>query len=302
MLSTIANIEKHIKKLCIPKQHKISTLLYLNDSEMYTKMFGYVESKKMIGGNDENPYIVTYKNDNYIFNKSYDSDLILYALHKDNNKDLMPYCILVIVDKKNKCAIIESLGFDKRCYTGLQIESLEDEANGSTLLKIAMALIVKIKDHYKLKTVRLKDNARKICKGSQTGDISMSVLYMFTHGDTWYGSYGFIPYDSISGKKDKPMIKAYNNNKYIIMFTKVKETNMANHMKYAVNKLNIKMSDNEIEAFININKNMTLIKFFGELLEKYDITCGIFSIIAEKIIDELNMMNLHGISYFIKLR
>ena len=130
----------------------------------------------------------------------------------------------------------------------------------------------------------------------------MSVLYMFIHGETWYGSYGFIPYDSAHRKKNKLMIKAYKNNKKITMFTKVKDTKMNEHMKYAIKKLNLKMIDSDVDAFLNINKDMILTDFFSKFLEKYDIMCGVFSIIIDRLVLELNMTNLYGISYFIKLR
>ena len=300
-METIKKIKQCLDNINMPESRQMAYQLFRTDTARYYELFKNVRLRH-VGGGDNKPYIIKYKGSEYTFYKNHEKDVITYALYKENNINAMPYCIYIENDKKNKRAIIESLGFDKRCYTGLQIESLEDEANGSTLLKIAMALIVKIKDHYGLKTVQLKDNARKLCKTSPKGDLSMSALYMFTRGDTWYGSYGFIPYDSISGKKDKLMIKAYNNNKHIAMFTKVGETKINEHMKYAIKKLNLKMTDNDVDAFLNINKDMILTDFFSKFLEKYDIMCGVFSIIIDRLMLELNMTNLHGISYFIKLR
>jgi hypothetical protein len=58
-------------------------------------------------------------------------------------------------------------------------------------MKIALKLILKIKDNYKIKYIQLSDNSVKYCNKKHQIDLSM-MMTLIT-GTTWYGKYGFIP-------------------------------------------------------------------------------------------------------------
>jgi len=84
---------------------------------------------------------------------------------------------------------------------------------GSLLLNLMLDFVKKyLKPLYGLKYIQLRDTSHLWCEKSKI-NIDFDSFYMLTHGDTWYGKYGFIPFDINTNKIDQIKLKHLNVNK-----------------------------------------------------------------------------------------
>ena len=91
---------------------------------------------------------------------------------------------------------------------------------------------MKYKKKYGINKMTLSDNSFKYCSGCPIS-LNLSSLLFVLKGDTWYGSYGFKPFDSFEGKPDKWLLEKYKKNKRLfktlticeLKLKKIKEKN-----------------------------------------------------------------------------
>ena len=110
-----------------------------------------------------------------------------FTLHQKNNEDLIE-CIHVIIDKENGGSQIQYIGEDKTCYTKGQYEyflSNNIKTGGTLLLKIALHLIDKLKEKFKIKYIMLTDNSKIYCNRIKK-DIELPLMTTLLYGHTWY--------------------------------------------------------------------------------------------------------------------
>ena len=137
----------------------------------------------------------------------------------------------------------------------------------------------------------------KSCYGKS---IRFGDMYMLIYGQTWYLTYGFIPYDSNNRQIDTYSLNIAKKNKYIIRNTKINQiVNLKKYIyKYEKNEYEI----NRIIKIIDDMQNQNISEFFKMLLSKYDETsCSLFYNIYLKIMADLNIVSMHGKSYYMKL-
>ncbi len=123
---------------------------------------------------------------------------------------------------------------------------------------------------------------------------------MLIYGQTWYLTYRFIPYDSNNRQIDTYSLNIAKKNKYIIRNTKINE--IVNLKKYIYKYCNNQHEINRIIKIIDDMQNQNISEFFKMLLSKYDETsCSLFYNIYLKIMADLNIVSMHGKSYYMKL-
>jgi hypothetical protein len=88
-----------------------------------------------------------------------------------------------------------------------------EKFSGTILLKLALVYLKRYKDKYKIKRIVLQDNSKKRCtyyieeekmidgklkkiNVKVDKEIDLGLLHTLKTGHTWYGAYGFRPYDS----------------------------------------------------------------------------------------------------------
>lgn len=120
------------------------------------------------------------------------------------------------------------------------------------------------------------------------------------NGNTWYGKYGFRPYDKNDQKPDKKRTKKYIRNQKIIEGVKVKDIPLVKYMNNAIAKHNIKNIDmNTLGPKIESLGNETLSSLIKVLMAEYDSFCCIFAHIINKIYKKLGMYQFYGKSFYI---
>lgn len=246
----------------------------------------YVKSTEQTGGS-------IYEYNGYKFNISFDEedDRVTYAIYNKNN---FP-CMVIFIPKYEHYAYIETLSSVDGCV----LSGNPKTKLGTLLLHMTLNFIEnQLKNKYELKYIQLKDNSLFRCEKTQT-TIEFDSFYMLTHGNTWYGKYGFIPYDVEKQRTDKVTLKYYKLNQKLVD-KKISQIELENILQKANKKINFS-SNEKIKSFVDKYKDNTIQKFMYDMAKKYDKTCDIISLIYKEIMRQIGMISLHGKSYYLKL-
>lgn len=239
---------------------------------------------KQSGGGFPEKIKITSNGVEYKFVHEHHGDADLYMLYTKPDK---LHCIMILIDSKEKNAIIEGLSGDyPHC------------PNGSNLLKISIKFLKEQKNNFGIKRIILRDNSMKACFGK---NIIFSDMYTLLYGTTWYMAYGFLPYDQNTKSYDRNLIKIAKKNKYIIDTTNVSD--VKNFKKY-INKYAEQGDFDKIKFNKKIDelKDEKLSHFLKLLLKKYNKnTCMLFCNIYQQIMFDLGIQSLHARSFYMKL-
>lgn len=233
---------------------------------------------------------VKYKKDGKFYEFIYETSKYDHIYHYgENGKE----CIILKIAKENKYkeCYIQSISNLGNC----RIDDMYYSKKGTFLVRLAINFIVDVlKKKHDLKMITLKDNSYKFC---ETKNIFLADMYFLLYGSTWYGKYGFRPYDGF-GKSDKILLKIYDNNQKIHEKTYVRD--VEKKMKAWLHKYNNDtLIDEKIDNLVNENKNMKLSQFLKMFLNKFDKTCGIFNRFIDKLMNEIGMISLAHKSFFV---
>jgi hypothetical protein len=220
--------------------------------------------------------IFTYNNKDFRF-RFYKSDKSL-TIYTENKQDR---CILILLNQEKHFAFIHSLGYFPSC-------SKPKTLCGKEILMVSIKYLKKNKEKYGINRIVLTDNAIKRipeCKEP----IKLSINYFLLNGDTWYGSFGFRPYDITLDKPNKDMIKDYDKTK-----DKIRKTKAKKYKKFFDKYDFIKMKESEYDLNISY--------FLKKITSMYDdkYKCEINRLI-EKLYRKMKFPNFHTTSFYYDL-
>lgn len=296
-LNKIKNI---FKKFRIKNYKDEATKLFL----LYTSftdisISDMISNDKILYGGGSNKIEIKYKNKIFYFDKESNKSENIYFLRGKNNSNIS--CITIFVNKLLREAVIHEIYYDEDC---LYPDMKNEYKSGRTILKLALKLIDQIKDKYKIKHIKLQDNSNKLCQSNnQVVRIRLSSMMILSTGETWYGKYGFIPYDKSDENISANLKKAYEKNTKIMNTKKIKDVkNFDKIIDRSLKKININtdMKDKIYKLYEEYKKNNMLVKdFVSDLLEKkmFSYTCLFFYNVYLEIFNELKLQDFHKISY-----
>ncbi len=288
------------EKLHISEAHKVAVEMSRSCQMIDIERKPYFNDDYLVGGSEAdgiNKIIFKYKNVNFTFYKTSDKYSIIFSIFQGNDDEKAINCSVIMIDRIEGSADISGISYDPKCFTQPQVNSFGPDISGKLLLKATLAFIEKMKDHYDIKYIKLRDNSRKPCKTA--GDsVPFDTYLMFVSGHTWHGKYGFVPFNQELKKTNMEKFKKYTNNQKIVKNTKVKEINIAKYIKKAFKKLKRKVSDDYVDDLVNKNKEKSIMEFMQMMSKNYDEFCGIFFYMYDDLINELHMSSLHGEVYW----
>lgn len=288
-----------LKMLHVPNHFKIA-LQILGGSDMLKYQHMYPDTP-LLGGAKKTNEVIEYKGAKFIFYYYGDKYSITYTLHPQNDTALK--CSVVIVDVKGKHTILHGLTYDPDCFEDPKCKKFGDGwQNGSTLLKISLDFIKLLRTKYEINYIVLVDNSQKYCE--KVGKmIDLDSFLMLTTGNTWYGKYGFVPFDTTDEKTNILVLKDYKRNQKIVTNTLVKNTNIKKILLTAIDKYSLDFDVNYMTKALDkyITKDVTIMKCLIDLAKKYDKTCVLFYYTYKNIMADLKMRDLHGTTYWKKL-
>jgi len=172
-----------------------------------------------------------------------------------------------IDDTKYYQAEIHGIGNDKSCLHDIKTNI----SVGSLLLKITLKMFKKYHKKLNIKHVILTDNSLKFCKDINDS-IKLSLMLTLLTGHTWYGKYGFRPFDIETYNYDNILLDNYNKNIEIINSITIKKANI---LKY-IELTGVSHIIEVVKKVLVINPNMLLKDFLTNFLKEYDKTCKYF--------------------------
>lgn len=278
-----------------------------NDKDFYVK---HMRINKLNKFDKQNHQIgctineIKYKVDNYKFIIYEDNEDNAYSIFRDNNKNEQECLVLIASTDElgRKFIYLQNLSKYQNCVK----PEMPKTKGGSLLLKLALEFSNNyLKKKYKATYIQLKDNSFIACKITKT-NIQFDNFYMFTHADTWYGKYGFIPYDPTHNKIDVDNLVNYKVNQKLVNIIKLKHTNIKQYIKDAIQKLNIeeKIPSIKLNKMFEKYEDKSIKDFFISFLyeSNYEYTCAVFEKIYLKLMRDLDIENLHGCTYYLEIK
>lgn len=257
----------------------------------------YGNNKDLAGGAcARKKYVINYnkmKFNFYCFDDECVSEYVLTS--KTNDK-----CAVVFVGHKSKIAYIQNINNVMGCIK----DGLVYSHGGTTLLKAVFSLMIALQKDIGITRIQLKDNSQKFCynsNGKVYNPIRLPEMSFLLNGDTWYGKYGFRPYDDITNELDENLNNEYLKNKKIISKARVKDVAIYKYIIDASKKLDIKVNLPNIKKFIEKKADQSLSSFLKDFLKNYDHMCGLFSGIYLQIYKELKMYSFYNLSFYLDL-
>ena len=171
----------------------------INYQTVYPKIiqedFEFYMNYANFGGTKQSTKKFKYSNGKYTFiiHQDIDSEHITFSIMCD---DIDIYMLMFIPINKNY-VYLQSINYYENC----SFPEMPKTNEGTLLLKTTLNFIKSIKDRYNLKYVQLMDNSVFNCKTDKQ-NTPLSNLSMLTRGHTWYGKYGFVPFDTINETLD----------------------------------------------------------------------------------------------------
>jgi hypothetical protein len=293
--------DKLLQKLNVDNYSRVSEELCHSDFEFFynymaksnEKCKTRLKMKAQIGGSKKK-YKYKYEDNIFIIHEVDEDDRITINIYKNKSKDA--YIIIFIPKDENYIYIHNISNYNERIISGMS-------KNGTLLMRMVLNFSTNIlKSKYNCKYIQLKDNSFFWCDKLKK-KIEFDNLYILTKGDTWYGKYNFIPFDPDSKQIDITNYVNYKTNQKIINIIKVKHVDLYRYISNAFIQLemyNQKKLD-FLTRLLEKHKNDTIRCFFSIFLKDYDALCNVFSLIYKDIMNELQMVNLHGITYYLPI-
>jgi hypothetical protein len=222
----------------------------------------------------------------------YDILINVITYKKNNPLD----CAIINIDRKKKIAYINNISYYDDCMK--QTSDSKMHKKGSTLLKFILDFLKK-NSSLEIKRIILSDNSIKTCNKCDA-QVFLANMYFLLYGDTWYGKYGFRPYDIKNNIPDKNALKQYMKNKMIISKVRVKDINLIKYIT-GFNEKNKLLNVDKINKLIKIWSDRYLSDFLLELLKDYNKYCCLLAHIQPKLFLKLGMQSFYGYSFYLDI-
>lgn len=245
-----------------------------------------LEKKLQIGGSKIN---ITYENELYEFDELDDpySTVKSYVLQaKDSESD----CVMITIDKELGISSIDNL-----TSVGLKCSNTLINDIGKHLIKLSIKLLQNNKEKFNIKKIIITDHSFIFCKDIKN-NINLADLYTLKHGITFYGSFGFIPYDENDETNNKLKKYFYQNNK-IIKELKVIDSKLLYYIEKYVKKTNYNID--ELINYVKENNNNLLMNVMKVISSKkyFDKYCKVLNYIIPKLFNSNKLKSFHNLSF-----
>jgi hypothetical protein len=303
-------LNKILEKLGIKNAQDYMHKVILNDGDNIEKLVSI--SKELNGGmmnekKESKNTMIKYHNVDFNFSSLHKGKNVYYHLSGNSTT-----CITIIINKDEQIANLYEINYNPTCFPK---EIKEEFMSGTTILNLALKLIEKVKAEYNIKFITLKDNSSRECHNTDGNRIAFSKMMTLIEGETWYGKYGFRPYNGTDQNMSKKMYEAYRKNKKIMETTKMKNVSDLKKMYFkAIEKAKKKvkvtetMEKNIIDLFDDYYNEDVLVKdFLSDLLEKKIFigdaekkvagTCLVFFYFYNDLYEKLGLYDFQGKSF-----
>ncbi len=176
-------------------------------------------------------------------------------------------CVTIYIE--DRIATLHNMSYEEGCAK----EGLRRPGGGNKLLRFALNLILKYSNEYKIKSILLTDKSFIQCKG-KSETIKLAQLRLITHGEPWYCSYGFRPYDGVKQKPSKMIERYIHESNEILKTLKTTSVNIGDIIGKAIKKE--KITNYNVTELTRLTSDYPLMRdFIIRLVREYDKYCYI---------------------------
>lgn len=239
--------------------------------------------------------IYTYKKNRYIVRERTDKYRRSLAILRESD-DSQSCMHMMIDDSVNDYRTVYLQNISR--YPDCALQS-EYQVTGSSLLRLSLSLAKK----YNVKRIQLKDNSAYLCK-PRNKKLLFPLMHTLLWGNTWYGKYGFRPYDPDHDEEDVELAMIYDENKNIIKTTKVADTNLFNYLSeiFTDDKTKTEAEIKDIvDRYYAKYSDHTISEFFRAYLGEFDQACSVFSLFYLGFAKNNDIYNFFGHSFYLDL-
>jgi hypothetical protein len=314
------NILKFTHKQKIELMHMSSSLKY----NVYSKIFS--KNNNLVGGippeYDDRPYVskidkiaekLSLKSTKTIAYNNFRIEILTYEnLKKDLFiKILNPKendCVLILIEKGSNQALIENISNSEGCIQNALIY----KDGGKILFRIILKYLLANKDIFGINRITLSDKSLVRCsseshethsKKKVNLQLQLADLYMLTHGDTWYGKFGFLPYDAPNNRPNIFRTKKYKEYKEKIDTLQIKDyPNLYKLIIETYKRLKVyHFNEEKIYTFFKENYESLVKDVLRKLFRNKFPFCYIYDEIKDNILEDLNIQSLYDRAYYLDI-
>lgn len=289
---------KILKKLKIKtKYHKNLLSDFSRNFMFYEKFFN--KNNLFTGGGEE----IEIKKELFSYQ---DYKFIIRILRDNENNNIIikissktyGLCILMFIDENVNYVYLQNISNFPDCSVN---KLLPYKGGGKILLNVIINYLRKNYNTYKRNRIVLADNLNIICKyNNKIQNIFLAPMTTLKKGHTWYGLFGFRPFNIQEQKPDINGLREYKENYDKMQKLRLKENIFIVKMILNTDKnynYNI-INENMIKKIINKNNDILIKDFIQKILE-IDKFCVIFEKIYIKILIELKLYNFTWNSFYL---
>ena len=170
-------------------------------------------------------------------------------------------------------------------------------------MRLAIKYLKEKKEKYNINKITLLDNSIIQCEGT-TKRFIFPILYTLTHGDTWYGKYGFKPYDSYNNILHEKNYSIYLNNKEIVLTKKISDVSILLEYLKKVDKFD-KLSDIKKQEYVdNFHKeydNLYIHEFFKMYIKDFTNNCKKLFKFYKDFAEKIGVKSLHSKAFYLDI-
>jgi hypothetical protein len=287
-----------MNNVCIPRVEEVYKEYLLTNPNILNKN----KRQRLCKGGK--PQKILYKFENINFLIYYVKSPISYdiSIKRDDNIELQD-CLHIVIkkdDKENnidKVAYIENISYYEDCVK----IGLKHPGGGGVLLRLAIQFLKEHKNEFDINKIQLTDSSTFYCK-DLNGSLQLPVLYTLLYGDTWYGKYGFTPYNSLKNKPSKSLLKKYNKNKEIVTSVKIKDSYLWDYFVDIIYKNESDDKKSKLsEKFKKKYGELYIYQFFQIYMKNFDLICKNLSKFYIKFAEINNLTNFSGKSFYLDI-
>ena len=182
-MSDYIRLSRILKKIGVydAGNYMVNNVLYGNENIknlISKKFYENRNSSNYVGGGNDifedekvKKTIIKYDGVDYEFTSYHENEMKYYHLYGKNTT-----CVTIIINEELKIAKIHEINNDYDCFP---INIKGELKSGSTLLKLSLKLIEKVKEKYGIKYIGIHDLSTKSCHNLKGNKINFSQILMF---------------------------------------------------------------------------------------------------------------------------
>lgn len=217
------------------------------------------------------------------------------TLFKNSESSMNTQCFMAIKSAGSTFIVIQGLENNEDCFKGERISK-----RGTIMLEFLISYLKKKKEKLGINRIVLTDNSLKYCPECDK-KLNLSEVYILSTGDTWYGKFGFRPYNEEHDTPDEDMLSFYTTNKDIMNTIKMKNFDLIKLVKTKMNEKNEEIIERNLEFIQKLQTEYpnTKLRKVLKLISQED--CCLMAHMSKYIFRALGLTSFYKMTFYLDI-